>query len=165
MSDGYAFDTTSKAWVYFTNTGTYGIERGYSVAFAINNCGYIGTGEDSAGSVLKDLWGFCPCMSDEGVSSISKASAIFNLYPNPNNGAFNLSIRNEESGMKVQVEVYNMLGEKIYSTSVSINNFPQGSIWTTFHINLGSQPNGIYLYRVLSETGGLVSDGKFVIQK
>ncbi len=50
-----------------------------------------------------------------------------------------------------------MLGEKIYSAS-NIQH-------STFNINLSSQPAGVYMYRVVTETGDLTSEGKFIIQK
>jgi hypothetical protein len=32
-------------------------------------------------------------------------------------------------------------------------------------IDLSSQPNGVYFYRVLYEDGGLIGEGKLIIQK
>jgi hypothetical protein len=105
-----------------------------------------------------------PCSSNnEGVNNVISSKSSVVLFPNPNNGQFTLEVKREVPiaiGIRTKsaVEVYNMLGQIIYSTSLSINN-------STFNINLGSQPNGVYLYRVLTETGSLVSDGKFIIQK
>jgi hypothetical protein len=59
--------------------------------------------------------------------------------------------------MKSQVEIYNVLGEKIYS-QIPLPN-------TQFSINISNQPSGIYFYRVITETGNAVAEGKFVIQK
>ncbi|HXB10923.1 MAG TPA: T9SS type A sorting domain-containing protein [Bacteroidia bacterium] len=78
------------------------------------------------------------------------------LYPNPNSGQFTLEVKSEELRTKNIVEVYNMLGEKIYTTKLNA---------TTTELDLSNNASGIYLYRVLTETGTLVSDGKFVIQK
>ena len=77
-----------------------------------------------------------------------------NLYPNPNNGQFTVSITNYEVGITNNVEIYNMLGQKVYS---------QSNIHTpTFNINISSQPNGIYLIRILDKDGNLVSQKKVV---
>lgn len=46
----------------------------------------------------------------------------------------------------------------VYSANIS-----QGQ--TTNGINISSQPNGLYLYRVLTETGKLVGEGKVVVNK
>jgi uncharacterized repeat protein (TIGR03803 family) len=91
-----------------------------------------------------------------GINSV-KNSVSMKLYPNPSNGQFNLQITNYESGIK-NIEVYNILGEKVYSNPFTIHN-------SQFTIDLSSQPSGIYLYRVMAEDGSLVGEGKLVIQK
>ncbi|HXB12925.1 MAG TPA: T9SS type A sorting domain-containing protein, partial [Bacteroidia bacterium] len=79
------------------------------------------------------------------------------LYPNPNNGVFQLRIRNYQLGIENYVEVYNMLGEKIYDEAL---RQAQGDNT----IDLGEKSSGVYLYRVISENGNLIGEGKFVIQ-
>jgi hypothetical protein len=49
-----------------------------------------------------------------------------------------------------------MFGEKIYSSKLHP---------TTTQIDLSTNADGIYLYRVLTENGDLISSGKMVIQK
>ena len=67
------------------------------------------------------------------------------------------------SGQSSVVEVYNMLGEKVYS-HYKITN-PDNYRESNYQIDLSSQPNGVYLYRVITETGDLVGEGKLIIQK
>ena len=55
------------------------------------------------------------------------------------------------------IELYDILGKKIYQSKLNVNS--------TTELNITEQPTGIYLYRVLTETGGLISTGKLVIQK
>jgi len=74
------------------------------------------------------------------------------IFPNPSGGVF--QIRNHQ--FRSQIEVYNLLGEKVYSSAIS------GS---TLTIDLNNQPAGIYLCRILSENGSLLSSGKLVIVK
>jgi hypothetical protein len=53
-----------------------------------------------------------------------------------------------------------MLGERVYSNSyqpIAISHQP-------INIDLSSEPSGIYLYRVLTESGELLGTGKFVIK-
>ena len=90
-----------------------------------------------------------------GVNNISSANGNVELYPNPNSGIFTiqLSVVSNQSS----VEVYNMLGEKVYSQLV-INN-------SQFIIDLSSKPNGVYFYQVLNEDGSLAGSGKMIIQK
>jgi hypothetical protein len=54
------------------------------------------------------------------------------------------------------IEVYNMLGEKVYEETLCST---QGDNT----INLSNQPNGVYLYRVLQQDGTLLGEGKVVI--
>ena len=80
------------------------------------------------------------------------ASASVRIYPNPSNGQFTLSLSNIKE--KCQVEIYNVLGEKVTSEELRAKSE---------ELNLSSQPNGIYLYRVVKEDGGLVGEGKVVL--
>lgn len=79
------------------------------------------------------------------------------VYPNPGNGVFQLILGSYEQGTNNTVEIYNVLGEKIYS-QFNILHYP-------FSINLSGQPQGVYLYRVISANGELVGEGKIVIEK
>lgn len=87
-------------------------------------------------------------------SAIPVNSTQVALYPNPNNGTFQLQINNYELRIGGRVEIYNMLGEKVYSQKLSLAN-------TELSIE---QPAGIYLYRINDETGKLLGEGKFVIE-
>ncbi len=77
------------------------------------------------------------------------------IYPNPTSGQFTITVESEK--LKVEsntVEIYNMLGQKVYTES-SIHG-PQSTI------NISDQPNGIYLIRILDNNGNLVSQKKVV---
>jgi sugar lactone lactonase YvrE len=76
------------------------------------------------------------------------------IFPNPNNGLF--IIQSNTITSNSMVEIYNMLGEKIYNAKLNP---------TITQIDLSNNADEIYLYRVLTETGDLVSEGKLVIQK
>ncbi|HXB14086.1 MAG TPA: T9SS type A sorting domain-containing protein, partial [Bacteroidia bacterium] len=93
-----------------------------------------------------------------GTENVVSNPAGVVIYPNPNNGQFIIQLSNSNKlSASSQLEIYNMIGEEIYS-QFNIHN-------SAFNIDLTSRANGIYLYRVLSETGNLVSEGKFIIQK
>jgi hypothetical protein len=88
--------------------------------------------------------------------NILKASAeIVNLYPNPNNGQFTIQL----SGVKTnsEIEIYNILGEKVFTENLH-------SVQGDNIISMGLQSSGMYLYRIISENGQLIGDGKFVIE-
>jgi len=75
------------------------------------------------------------------------------LYPNPNNGRFTVSLQGVSE--KAQITVFNVMGEQVYQSALNGTNTP---------IEIDSKANGIYLYRIIKETGGLVSEGRFIIQ-
>lgn len=78
------------------------------------------------------------------------------IYPSPSTGSFNLTFSNLSTAYRV--DIYNMLGKKIYTQAL-----PQNQSNST--INIVGQPDGVYLYRVLSEGGGLIGEGKVVVEK
>lgn len=94
--------------------------------------------------------------SDLGVDNVSSSTGTIKVYPNPSTGMF--TIQSSVVGGQMAIEVYNLLGEVVYSQS-DIHN-------AQFTINLSNQPNGIYLYRIISnDNGNLLGEGKVVLQK
>ncbi len=90
-----------------------------------------------------------------GINNIRPPENDVRIYPNPSNGVFSIQLKGNSE--KLKIEVYNVLGEQVYS-QFTINN-------AQFTIDLGVQPSDIYLYRITSEKGEYVASGKFVIQK
>ncbi|HSY76510.1 MAG TPA: choice-of-anchor tandem repeat GloVer-containing protein [Bacteroidia bacterium] len=86
--------------------------------------------------------------------SSSKSDNVL-IYPNPNDGNFNLVIRNKASNDKNILEVYNLLGKKLFSQNLDNSQI-------TNPVNMSSYVSGIYFYRVLSEKGILIGQGKLV---
>ncbi len=87
-----------------------------------------------------------------GIAQVKPAADKTVIYPNPSGGAFTMA-----SPLVPQtVDIYNILGEKISTT------LTRGGI-TQF--NISSQPAGIYLYRVISQTGAMLGSGKLIIEK
>jgi PKD repeat protein len=84
--------------------------------------------------------------SSVGIQSATKDQASYSIYPNPNNGSVNLKITN--SALKeIDVAVYNVMGEKVYSSVFTPVN---GSV--TSNIDLNYLPNGTYFVK-LGEQG------------
>jgi hypothetical protein len=91
------------------------------------------------------------------VEGLSSEQLQVNVYPNPSNGKCNIRISNGHLLVNNRVEVCNIFGENIYSI------LTDGHLQYT--IDIGSQPSGIYLYKVISEKNELIGFGKFVLSK
>jgi len=91
------------------------------------------------------------CTSLEDANDIQKLK----IFPNPNNGTFNLSLNNfsEEKG---SFEIVNTLGERVYVQDLEFNE----SISQNFELN--SLPKGIYFLNVKTESNCLVE--RLIIQ-
>ena len=50
-----------------------------------------------------------------GINNENSNIGTVNVYPNPSTGIFTFQAKSEEIGAKSMVEVYNVLGEKVYS--------------------------------------------------
>jgi len=91
-----------------------------------------------------------------GINTINADDGGLKVYPNPSNGAFTFQ-STVVSGQPSEVEVYNMMGQQVYSQT----NIPN----STFRIDLSNQANGVYLYRLISLDGSIVGEGKLILQK
>jgi hypothetical protein len=90
----------------------------------------------------------------EGIGNISAGGGQLSVYPNPSNGIF--TIESSVASNQWSVQVYNMMGQQVYIGKLNA---------TSTQIDLSANSQGIYLYRVITETGSLVGEGKFIIQK
>ncbi len=77
------------------------------------------------------------------------------VYPNPNNGVF--TIESSVVSGQCSVEIYNVLGQQVLK---EVLPHTQGN--NTVRL---TQPNGVYLYRIITEAGSLLKQGKVVIDK
>ncbi len=83
----------------------------------------------------------CTCEMTKRISTTTDINALVNtngvsIYPNPNNGTFTVT---NASNHAMKVEVFNVLGSKIYS-----KNSAEG----TMTVNLQDQAKGVYLVKV-----------------
>ncbi|HTB07173.1 MAG TPA: T9SS type A sorting domain-containing protein [Bacteroidia bacterium] len=97
------------------------------------------------------IWGTNPLT----VNEIKTTNEEIQVFPNPSNGVFQLITGNEQVGIKNTAEIYNMLGEKIYQSTLTQANI---------HIDISNYSSGIYLYCLVSEKGELIGSGKLIIQ-
>ncbi len=90
-----------------------------------------------------------------GINKINAVSEM-NVFPNPSKGSFTLSLSNVNE--KCNVEIYNEMGQKVTFGMLK-------QVQHDYALDLSAQPNGVYFYRVIKESGGLVGSGKVVIEK
>lgn len=86
-----------------------------------------------------------PDTSTIGIGDIELA-AITKVYPNPTNGL--LTIDTDDG--PIQVDVFSITGQKVFSESITNN---KGS----FKIDLTEQPEGMYLVKVSSTKGAIIT--------
>jgi len=93
------------------------------------------------------------------------------VYPNPTNGIFNVTFGHSElvSESQTKLDIYTVLGEKALTETLApplkLQAIRGRSAQGGNLINLTGQPNGVYLYRVVSQHGELIGEGKVLIQK
>jgi hypothetical protein len=100
-------------------------------------------------------WQPCSEQINLDVNKTELINSEIELFPNPNTGNFQIAISQQLSANS-QIEVYNILGEQVYQALLNA---------TTTQIDMSNKAEGLYLYRVITETGTLVGEGKFVIQR
>lgn len=91
--------------------------------------------------------------SANGINQINSERKFISVYPNPNNGQFTFNFNTPVTG---SVEIYDLMGRKVYQETVQSEKT---------EMNLNGQPDGMYFYRVISNSGSLIGEGKVIIQK
>ncbi|HTA27720.1 MAG TPA: T9SS type A sorting domain-containing protein [Bacteroidia bacterium] len=94
------------------------------------------------------------CKTEEAIYEPASPANNVLLFPNPNAGKFNIQLSKLDG--KFMLEIYNVLGEKVYSSTLKPSALNE--------ISLSSQTSGMYLYRVIDEKGQLQGEGKFIIE-
>jgi hypothetical protein len=84
-------------------------------------------------------------------------SRSLSVYPNPNEGVFSVNMDVEKEGAYT-IEVYNELGAKVYTESISLN---VGSYQK--QIDIRNNEKGIYIVRVLGSSLGMKTQ-KIILQ-
>ncbi len=94
------------------------------------------------------------CNSTDGITPIQLSYPSISLFPNPSSGLFTIAFSGTQNVVSGRVEIYNVMGQRVESKKLK---------GESEEIDLTGQPNGVYFFRVISEDGGLIGDGKVVI--
>jgi PKD repeat protein len=155
-------DATSSTGLYpshtYSATGWYNICLTVTVSCAatgstcvLSNIYRMQAGNQSAGMAQINV------ISSVGINELKQNDASFNLYPNPNNGTFNVILDPKYNDKPCDLVIYNMLGEIIYKTRFEANEN------LIKEIDLNNTPNGAYFIK-LNTTKGSYSK-KLIISK
>lgn len=63
------------------------------------------------------------------------------LYPNPNNGYFNISVDDNDEFDATTIEIYNNIGVKLYTNQFTNN----------ISVDISDNPSGLYLLRIVKD--------------
>ncbi|HTA28621.1 MAG TPA: kelch repeat-containing protein [Bacteroidia bacterium] len=164
-------DDYGKFWKYNTISGIWTEEantpyphRILGTAFAIGDTGYYGLGNDSTGlvhTIFDKFYAGDSCSNiTTGDKDIADVSGL-TIYPNPNNGIFTVVCHSSPPAGREEshatIEIYNIVGTKVFTKTLR-------SAHGDNLIRL-TQPNGVYLYHIITEDGSLLKQGKVVIDK
>ena len=141
VCDGYTALNT-----FHMNWGWNGMDDGFFAVNSLNPSPFNFTYN------IAVIYGIQPPPGALGVEQISNNTAV-TVYPNPSHGVFNFTMTNDNSTYRVNV--YNVLGQQINTSIINSGNIA---------INLSAQSKGVYIYKILTETGSLVSAGRLVVE-
>lgn len=88
------------------------------------------------------------------INDVLKTQAQVAIYPNPFNGVFDLEIIGLDNGKQNIIEIYDVLGEKIYTSKLFHPNSKH---------NLFDFAKGVYYCKILSN-GAIISQSKIIKQ-
>jgi hypothetical protein len=71
----------------------------------------------------------------------------FSVSPNPTSGSITISMAALSSAKESHIEIYNEIGEKVYSNSI---------FKTKTEIDISSQPDGIYFLKIVDRNGNSI---------
>ncbi len=147
----YYRDTISNSWISY-NTGLPNV--------MVNDIKFDANGDLLAATYGRGVWTSPRYVLGVNNLTGNNSDGEVKVYPNPSNGLFTVEISGVNS--KASIEVYNMLGEKILTTL--LNSSTGSSSKTLITPSGGSISSGVYLYRVIEQSGATIATGKLIIQ-
>ncbi len=131
--------------------------------FNFPDTGFVGirvlTGKDTVYGWIRITWAdsVLPMLKVTDYACNLPLAELQNLavYPNPSNGLF--TFRASWLTPQTSVKVYNMLGQMVYYSQLSVTN-------SAYTINLSGEAAGLYFYKVISGAGGIIAHGKLIVR-
>ena len=133
--------TTNTDTLSFSFTNSF--KTGTLKVLALNNCGtgssktFVLNGTTTLNKVGQEIE-----LEEEIIENNDFIATQVNVYPNPNNGKFTLSVFSNQNEETAQVSIVNVLGQMVSSYTVPNNN---GIINSEINVNLST---GIYFVKV-----------------
>ena len=90
-----------------------------------------------------------------GITSYNLGSEIVSVYPNPFTSSLHIVLNNSSQINKVEFKMYNVLGEEVLNTNVTME---------LKTIETNSFPTGIYFYKMI-ENNKTIQSGKLISQQ
>jgi uncharacterized repeat protein (TIGR03803 family) len=100
----------------------------------------INGGTDNAGVIFKFK------QTSLGIEELNVSAGGINLCPNP--ASDKIEVSSKQSAVS-SIEIYNLLGERIYSLLITDNRSP-------ITINIADLPSGVYLLKAITENGAVI---------
>lgn len=136
------WDDVEGCWVLRNSWGTtWGEKSGYMrIKYGVSNIGYRAAYIDYKGVIPH---------TTTAIAEVNQNSSV-NVFPNPSNGVFSIDGLQKEN----TIGVYDVVGKLVYQT-VSANS--------SVTIDLKSQNQGMYFYKVIDSSNQSVATGKLMV--
>jgi peptidyl-prolyl cis-trans isomerase B (cyclophilin B) len=133
--------TTNVPGTTYNKTGLVGYTD-YYWRVRTNNGGHL--------SPFTKFWKFSTSWETSGLNTVSGASAV-KVYPNPSNGKFLFT--NVQKGQVL--EVFDLTGKLMQHSVLTENGYT---------LNIEGKDKGVYTYRLLSESGNPLQQGRLILR-
>lgn len=147
--DVECYDATNNITVTNTVIGN-GASAEFRAGVSINfGDGFIAESGSYVLAVITDVYCSLPenmLASEEVVipaeiPSMTANDSFFKVYPNPTSNSFTLELNEFDESLKITVEIYGMMGERILQDELFGSQL--------YHFEMSTMPKGVYILRVL----------------
>jgi len=140
---GYTFNHVDTGSYYiYVDIPNYGMDSTRSVTITSTNTVSTNNNYNVDSNVV-----YIDTASVTGIKRVTGINNRVTVYPNPNNGLFNLSISQFDNEKTNTIEAYNIIGECVYHQMATSANC---------QINLSSLNEGVYNLSIISNAGVMI---------